>query len=76
MGVFNTLKKEGLAFGLPVTLMIGKDGCMLGAMNGPAEWAGEDAKALTGALKGTGNCFGRGRSIRPRPCGSSREGKS
>jgi thiol-disulfide isomerase/thioredoxin len=52
MGVFNTLKKEGLAFGLPVTLMIGKDGCMLGAMNGPAEWAGEDAKALTGALKG------------------------
>ena len=52
MGVFNTLKKEGLAFGLPVTLMIGKDGCMLGAMNGPAEWASDDAKALVGALKG------------------------
>jgi len=52
MGVFNTLKKEGLAFGLPVTLMVGKDGCMLGAMNGPAEWASEDAKALVGALKG------------------------
>ena len=51
MGVFNTLKKEGLAFGLPVTLMIGKDGCMLGGMNGPAEWASEDAKALVGALK-------------------------
>ncbi len=52
MGVFNTLKKEGLAFGLPVTLMIDKDGCMLGAMNGPAEWASTDAKALAGALKG------------------------
>ena len=52
MGVFNTLKKEGLAFGLPVTLMIGKDGCMLGAMNGPAEGASTDAKALAGALKG------------------------
>ncbi|AKI03241.1 thiol-disulfide isomerase-like thioredoxin [Hoeflea sp. IMCC20628] len=51
MGVFNTLKKEGLAFGLPVTLMIGKDGCMLGAMNGPAEWASDDAKALAAALK-------------------------
>ncbi|MDP2119450.1 MAG: TlpA disulfide reductase family protein [Hoeflea sp.] len=51
MGVFNTLKKEGVAFGLPVTLMIGKDGCMLGAMNGPAEWASEDAKALIAALK-------------------------
>lgn len=51
MGVFNTLKKEGLAFGLPVTLMVGKDGCLLGAMNGPAEWASEDAKALVAALK-------------------------
>lgn len=51
MGVFNTLKREGVAFGLPVTLMIGKDGCMLGAMNGPAEWASEDAKALIAALK-------------------------
>ena len=55
MGVFNTLKKEGLAFGLPVTLMVGKDGCMLGAMNGPAEWASEDAKALVGALKASSN---------------------
>ena len=52
MGVFNTLKKESLAFGLPVTLMVGKDGCMLGAMNGPAEWASADAKALVEGLKG------------------------
>ncbi|MDP2733847.1 MAG: TlpA disulfide reductase family protein [Hoeflea sp.] len=51
MGVFNILKKEGLAFGLPVTLMIGRDGCLLGAMNGPAEWASQDAKALVAALK-------------------------
>lgn len=51
MGVFNTLKKEGLAFGLPVTLMIGRDGCLLGAMNGPAEWASDDAKALVEGLK-------------------------
>lgn len=50
MGVFNDLKKEGLAFGLPVTLLLGEDGCMLGVMNGPAEWAGEDAKALVGEL--------------------------
>jgi thiol-disulfide isomerase/thioredoxin len=52
MGVFNTLKKEGLAFGLPVTLMVRKEGCMLGAMNGPAEWASADAKALVEGLKG------------------------
>jgi thiol-disulfide isomerase/thioredoxin len=51
IGVFNTLKKEGLAFGLPVTLMVGPDGCLLGAMNGPADWAGADARALVGGLK-------------------------
>ncbi|WP_422371633.1 thiol:disulfide interchange protein TlpA [Hoeflea sp.] len=51
IGVFNTLKRQGLAFGLPVTLMVGRDGCLLGAMNGPAEWASEDAKALIRGFK-------------------------
>lgn len=46
MGVFNTLKKQSLAFGLPVTLMLDKEGCILGSLNGPADWAGEDAKNL------------------------------
>lgn len=50
MGVFNALKKEGLAFGLPATLLVGADGCLLGVMNGPAEWASADAKALIGKL--------------------------
>lgn len=51
MGVFNDLKKEGLAFGLPVTLLVGKKGCLLAAMNGPAEWDGEDAaKLVTAAI--------------------------
>jgi thiol-disulfide isomerase/thioredoxin len=51
IGVFKTLKREGLAFGLPVTLMVGRDGCLLGAMNGPAEWASEDAKDLIRGFK-------------------------
>ena len=51
IGVFNSLKREGLAFGLPVTLLVDRDGCLLGAMNGPAHWSGDDAKALIGALK-------------------------
>jgi thiol-disulfide isomerase/thioredoxin len=51
IGVFNTLKRQGLAFGLPVTLMVGRDGCLLGAMNGPAEWASDDAKNLIRGLK-------------------------
>ncbi len=46
MEVFNILKKNGLAFGMPTTVLIGKDGCSLGVINGPAEWAGADAKAL------------------------------
>lgn len=46
MGSFNALKKQGLAFGLPVTVLIDARGCMLGSMNGPAKWDSEDAKAL------------------------------
>lgn len=46
MGVFNTLKAEGLAFGLPVTLLMDDKGCLVSAMNGPAAWDSDDAKAL------------------------------
>jgi len=52
MGVFNTMKKEGLAFGLPVTLLIDGKGCLLGAMNGPAAWDSKDAMALIKAAVG------------------------
>jgi Thiol-disulfide isomerase and thioredoxins len=53
MGVFNTMKKEGLAFGLPVTLILDKRGCLVSAMNGPAAWDSPDAKALITAAKGS-----------------------
>jgi len=53
MGVFNSVKKEGLAFGLPATLILDKKGCLIGAMNGPAAWDSEDAKALITAAKGS-----------------------
>lgn len=46
MGAFNVLKKRGLAFGLPVTVLIDEKGCMLGSMNGPAKWDSLDAKTL------------------------------
>jgi thiol-disulfide isomerase/thioredoxin len=49
MGVFNAMKKEGLALGLPVTLLIDAKGCVLGSMNGPAHWDSADAKALVRA---------------------------
>jgi thiol-disulfide isomerase/thioredoxin len=52
MSLFNATKREGLALGLPVTLLIGKDGCLLAAMNGPANWAGADALKLIETAKG------------------------
>jgi thiol-disulfide isomerase/thioredoxin len=46
VGLFNDLKRRNLALGLPVTLLIDDEGCLLAHMNGPAEWASGDAKAL------------------------------
>ncbi len=51
MGVFNQMKKEGLAFGLPVTLILDKQGCLVSAMNGPAVWDSADAKAMITVAK-------------------------
>ncbi|PYE89012.1 thiol:disulfide interchange protein TlpA [Phyllobacterium leguminum] len=51
MGVFNELKKKNLAFGLPVTMLVDKDGCQIAAMNGPADWAGDDARKLIDAAR-------------------------
>lgn len=44
--IFAELKKAGKAFGMPTTLLIGKDGCELGVMAGPAEWSSPDAAYL------------------------------
>jgi len=49
LATLNALKREGLAFGLPATLLVGTNGCVLGTLNGPAEWASEDAKTLINA---------------------------
>ena len=49
LSLFNELKKRGLALGLPVTLLVDRDGCLIANMNGPAEWASEDARALVRA---------------------------
>ncbi|RLP23944.1 TlpA disulfide reductase family protein [Mesorhizobium sp. YM1C-6-2] len=52
LALFNDLKKRGLALGLPVTLLIDDEGCLLGHMNGPADWAAADAKRLIEAAIG------------------------
>ena len=49
LGVFNALKRRGLAFGLPTTLLVDGKGCRIGVMEGPAAWDSDEAKALIGA---------------------------
>jgi thiol-disulfide isomerase/thioredoxin len=44
--VFQELKAVGKAFGMPTTLLIDRDGCELGTLAGPAEWASDDAIKL------------------------------
>lgn len=53
LDLFNDLKKRSLALGLPVTLLIDRDGCLLAHMNGPAEWGGADAAKLIEAALGS-----------------------
>ncbi|MGH8275382.1 MAG: thiol:disulfide interchange protein TlpA, partial [Steroidobacteraceae bacterium] len=49
---FQTLKQAGKVLGLPATILIGKDGCEIGTMAGPAQWDSEDALALLNAIQG------------------------
>ncbi len=50
LGVFNELRRRSLALGLPVTLLVDGDGCLVASMNGPAEWDSDDAVRLVGEL--------------------------
>ncbi|MEL6819243.1 MAG: TlpA disulfide reductase family protein [Pseudomonadota bacterium] len=49
IGVFTELKKQSLAFGLPVTLLIDQQNRVIANMNGPAQWASPDAFAMIDA---------------------------
>jgi thiol-disulfide isomerase/thioredoxin len=49
---FEALRLAGKALGLPTSLLIDANGCEMGVMGGPANWDGEDALRLIGALKG------------------------
>jgi thiol-disulfide isomerase/thioredoxin len=44
--IFEALKGRGLAVGLPVTVLLDRDGCLLGHINGPAEWDSDDGRRL------------------------------
>jgi thiol-disulfide isomerase/thioredoxin len=46
------LRRIGIRGGLPTTILIDENGCTLGIVEGPADWAGLDAMALIGAAIG------------------------
>jgi hypothetical protein len=50
--VFQDLKRVGKAVGMPTTLLVDPEGCELALINGPAEWASEDAVRLVRAALG------------------------
>jgi thiol-disulfide isomerase/thioredoxin len=50
--LFTDLKRRGLAFGLPATILVDGQGCRIGAVQGPAVWDSDDAKALVKAALG------------------------
>lgn len=50
---FQDLKAIGRAFGMPTTMLIDPNGCEIGTIAGPAEWASDDAvRLIEAALKG------------------------
>ena len=49
MGIFNEFKRRSLALGLPATVLVDPQGCLMGKLNGPAEWNSEDAIGLIDA---------------------------
>jgi thiol-disulfide isomerase/thioredoxin len=49
---FQDLKEVGRAFGMPTTLLVDPQGCEIGSIAGPAEWASDDAvKLIEAALE-------------------------
>jgi thiol-disulfide isomerase/thioredoxin len=44
--IFQDLRAVGRAFGMPTTMLIDPEGCELGTIAGPAEWASGDALKL------------------------------
>jgi thiol-disulfide isomerase/thioredoxin len=49
---FQDLKSIGRAFGMPTTMLIDRQGCEIGTIAGPAQWASDDAVKLIEAALG------------------------
>jgi len=49
MDAFQSLRRKGVALGMPTTVLMDTNGCGLGVLVGPAHWASPDAKNLIDA---------------------------
>jgi len=49
---FERLKTQGVAIGLPATLLLDETGCEIAVLQGPAEWASPDGERVVEALLG------------------------
>jgi thiol-disulfide isomerase/thioredoxin len=49
--IFQQLRKAGKALGLPTSLIVDRNGCEIGVMAGPANWASDDAAKFIAELK-------------------------
>ena len=54
LGTLNSLKRRGLAIGLPTTLLVDGKGCSIGIVEGPVAWDSGDAEALIRAAIASG----------------------
>lgn len=44
--VFQALKTAGKAFGMPTSILVDPQGCLVASLAGPVDWAGEQARAF------------------------------
>ena len=52
MGIFNEFKRRSLALGLPATVVLDPQGCLVAKLNGPAHWdAPEAVKLIEAAME-------------------------
>ncbi len=51
--IFQEMRNAGLAEGMPTTILVDANGCRLGRLSGPAEWASPDALKLIRAAIGS-----------------------
>ena len=49
--IFNEMKGRGLALGLPITAIVDGDGCLRANINGPADWASDEALNLVDVIQ-------------------------